>query len=93
MVDLSNRDAVVHGKNAKLTEREFELLYLLARHAGKALSKVWLFQEIWGCSPEMGLKVLAVYIRRLRSKIEDDEDNPLYIQTVRGYGYKLVAAE
>jgi len=89
-VDLKIRDARVNGVPAKLTDREFELLLVLARHKDTALDKLWIFQEIWGCAPEMGLKALAVYVRRLRQKIEKDEANPKYVQTVRGYGYKLV---
>ena len=89
-LDLHARDALVRDVPAHLTEREYELLRLLARHPGEALDKTWLFQQIWGCSPELGIKVLAVYIRRLRRKIEDDPDAPRYIQTARGFGYKLV---
>lgn len=93
VVDIRTRDALVSGKPAKLTDREYELLYLLARNMGRALDKTWLFQEIWGCTPEEGLKALAVYIRRVRQKVEQDENNPKYIQTVRGFGYKLVPVE
>ena len=92
-VDLRTRDAIVRAVPAHLTDREYELLLLFARHPGEALDKKWLFQEIWGCAPELGIKVLAVYVRRLRQKIEDDPNSPRYIQTARGYGYKLVHAE
>ncbi|MDQ2800721.1 MAG: response regulator transcription factor [Armatimonadota bacterium] len=92
-LDLRIRDAVVQGKPAHLTDREYELLLLLARHLGTALDKTWLFQQVWGNAPEMSFKALAVYIRRLRQKIEVDEDNPRYIQTVRGFGYKLSGEE
>ncbi|BDI28069.1 DNA-binding response regulator [Capsulimonas corticalis] len=89
IVDLRIRDAVVQGAPVHLTDREFELLLLLARSLGTAQDKIWLFQQIWGCSPEMGIKALAVYIRRLRQKIEVNADEPRYIQTVRGFGYRL----
>ena len=72
-----------------LTEREFELLLLLARNRNKALATSWIFENVWGYDSEMGLKTLAVYIRRLRRKIEADPDEPRYLLTVRGYGYKL----
>ena len=91
-LDLRVRDAIVRGLPAHLTEREYEVLLLLARHHGTALDKLWLFQQVWGNAPEDGIKALAVYVRRLRQKIEADEDNPRYIQTVRGFGYKLVTA-
>jgi DNA-binding response OmpR family regulator len=77
---------------AHLTDREYEVMLLLARHRGTALDKIWLFQQVWGNAPEEGIKALAVYVRRLRQKIEEDENNPRYIQTVRGFGYKLVPA-
>ncbi len=89
-LDLNARDAVVRGVPARLTDREYELLLLLARRPGASLDKTWLFQEVWGCAPETGLKVLAVYVRRLRRKIEADPDAPRYLQTVRGHGYRLV---
>jgi DNA-binding response OmpR family regulator len=92
-LDLRTRDAIVRGEPAHLTDREYEVLLLLARHRGTALDKMWLFQQVWGNAPEEGIKALAVYVRRLRQKIEEDEDHPRYIQTVRGFGYKLVPEE
>lgn len=89
VLDLRSRDAVIDGAPAHLTDREYEVLLLLARHRGTALDKLWLYQQVWGNAPEEGIKALAVYIRRLRRKIEADEDNPLCILTVRGFGYKL----
>jgi DNA-binding response OmpR family regulator len=89
-LDLHARDVVVRGAPVHLTEREYELLLLLARRPGESLDKTWLFQQVWGCMPEMGMKVLAVYVRRLRQKIEIDPDAPQYLQTVRGHGYRLV---
>ena len=92
-LDLRNRDAIVRGNRANLTDREYEVLLLLARQRGTALDKSWLFQQVWGNAPQESIKALAVYIRRLRLKIEDDEADPQYIQTVRGFGYKLVPQE
>lgn len=89
VLDLRSRDAVVEGLAVHLTDREYEVLLLLARQRGTALDKTWLFQQVWGNAPEEGIKALAVYIRRLRRKIEADEDHPTCILTVRGFGYKL----
>ncbi len=86
--DVRREGVVIH-----LTEREFELLALLARQPGVAQEKLWLFQQIWGGASELGIKVLAVYMRRLRRKIEPDLDNPQILLTVRGYGYKLAALD
>lgn len=89
VVDGDKRDALVKGAPVHLTDREFELLHLLARHQGKALSTQWIFENVWGFDAEMGTKTLAVYVRRVRCKIEADPENPHYLHTVRGFGYKL----
>ena len=88
-VDAQCRDAFCEGKPAKLTEKEFELLALLAKHREKALATDWIFQNIWGFQAGPGLKTLAVTVRRLRCKIEPDPEHPRYLHTLRGFGYKL----
>ena len=93
LVDLDAREVRREGDKLHLTEREFELLHLLARHPGKALASEWMFEQIWGYSPELGIKTLTVYVRRLREKIEVDPPRPKVLLTVRGFGYKLVAPE
>ncbi|CCW36145.1 response regulator with CheY-like receiver domain and winged-helix DNA-binding domain [Chthonomonas calidirosea] len=90
VVDFDRHDAFISGKRAQLTEREFELLALLARHVDKVLSSEWIFENVWGFQSETGPKTLAVYVRRLRCKIEADPDHPKYLLTVRGFGYQLV---
>jgi two-component system response regulator VicR len=89
IVDSDSRDAFRNGAAVHLTEREFELLHLLARHREKALASDWIFENVWGFDAEMGVKTLAVYVRRLRLKIEKDPDHPAMLLTVRGFGYKL----
>lgn len=93
VLDLDAREARKDRILLPLTEREFELLYLLARHPGKALESTWMFEQIWGYSPELGIKVLTVYVRRLREKLEDQAHAPQFLLTVRGFGYKLVREE
>lgn len=93
VVDVDKRDAFTGGHAAHLTEREFELLHLLAKNRDKALATDWIFESVWGYDAELGLKTLAVYIRRVRRKIEADPDNPRFLLTVRGYGYKLTNGE
>jgi DNA-binding response OmpR family regulator len=90
VIDADRRDAFVQGRPAGLTDREFELLHLLARNRDKAMNKDYLFETIWGYDAELATKALAVYVRRLRQKIEADADNPRHLLTVRGFGYKLV---
>lgn len=93
VVDIDAHDAFFADRPANLTEKEFELLHVLARNRGRALARDWLFEQVWGYDAELGVKTLAVYVRRLRCKIEEDPDNPRYLLTVRGYGYKMVAPD
>ncbi len=89
VVDVDRRDAISSGQPCHLTEREFELLNFLARHRNRALATEWIFENVWGYTAELGVKALAVYVRRVRSKIEADPNCPKFLVTVRGYGYKL----
>lgn len=91
VVDVDRRDAFINDVPAHLTEREFELLLLLARHRDKALATDWIFENVWGYDAELGVKTLAVFVRRVRRKIEADPDHPRFLQTVRGFGYKLTS--
>jgi DNA-binding response OmpR family regulator len=93
VVDMDAHDALIADSPAHLTAKEFELLYVLARNRGRALARDWLFEQVWGYDAELGVKTLAVYVRRLRCKIEADPDNPRYLLTVRGYGYKMASAD
>lgn len=72
-----------------LTLKEFRLLSLLARNKGKVLSRNFLLDEIWGYDYFGEIRTVDVHIRHLRKKIEDDDKNPEYIETIRGVGYKI----
>lgn len=88
-VDPSIQDALVDGNAAGLTHKEFQLLHLLATRAGKAVSRDFLIDQLWS-EDELGSdKNVAVYIRRIRQKIEKDPDVPEILLTVRGFGYRL----
>jgi DNA-binding response OmpR family regulator len=91
IIDSDNRNVFLNCGAVHLTAREFELLHFLAQHREKALASDWIFENVWGCSADMRMKTLAVYMRRLRLKIEQDPDNPSMLLTVRGFGYKLTA--
>lgn len=89
LIDRSVQDALVDGRRAGLTQREFQILELLAARAGKAVSREALIDEVWS-EDELGSdKNVAVYIRRIRQKIERDPDDPEILLTVRGYGYRM----
>jgi DNA-binding response OmpR family regulator len=93
VLDEALHDARVEGNPVGLTAKEFDLFWLLANHPGRALEKYWIFEQVWGYDADLGIKILAVYIRRLREKLENDPNNPTLIQTVRGFGYRLANAE
>lgn len=91
-VDAGLQDAVVDGKAAGLTQKEFRLVHLLATRSGRAVSRDYLLNEIWSADELASDKNVAVYIRRIRQKIEQDPDHPQFLLTVRGFGYKITAA-
>jgi DNA-binding response OmpR family regulator len=92
VVDPALRDAVVDGLPAGLTAKEFELLHLLALRRGRTVSREFLVDHLWAEDELSSEKNVAVYVRRLRSKIERDPDNPEIILTVRGFGYRAGGA-
>lgn len=86
---VSNRVFLEDGRAVDLTPIEFRLLHCLMRNAGRILSHDFLLSHAWGYEYEGYSNQIAVYIRRLRSKLEPDPANPIYITTVRGLGYRF----
>ncbi len=80
-------------REVKLTNREFDLFKTLILQKGKAVSHEDLIEEVWGIPNSDDRRHLAVCMFRLRDKLEADPENPKYIVTVRGYGYKCVDTE
>jgi DNA-binding response OmpR family regulator len=89
VVDVALQDALIDGAPAGLTQKEFQLLHLLATRAGKAVSRDFLIEQLWADDELASDKNVAVYIRRVRQKIERDPEKPEILLTVRGYGYRL----
>jgi len=85
-VDPSAREATWRGRALELTPREFDLLAFLGRHPGRVLSREELLRKVWGYDYVGETRTVDVHIRRLRSKLGDDENA---IETVTGAGYKL----
>lgn len=81
------------GQELQLSAREFDLLSILMRNAGRALSREQLLALVWGEDWIGDPRTLDVHVRWLRLKIEDDPATPVYIQTVRGHGYRFVGPE
>jgi two-component system, OmpR family, KDP operon response regulator KdpE len=89
--DLVRRHVTIRGEDVKLSPREYDLLRLLVRHAGKVLTHRFILKEVWG--GETDVQYLRIYIRALRQKIEDDPERPRYILTETGVGYRLRAPD
>lgn len=87
-IDKSKRTVCKDGIPLELTQKEFDLLLLLAENAGKTLSKDFLFNRIWGFDSFSEQQTLTVHIKWLRQKIEADPKKPSHILTVWGVGYR-----
>lgn len=81
--------AMPGGRTLELTPIEFRLLHYLMRNSGRVLTHEQLLSTVWGYDYEGYSNQVAVYVRRLRAKLEPNSDNPRYIVTVRGTGYKF----
>lgn len=78
------------GQEVYLSALEYKLLLVFIQHRGQTLTRDRLLEEIWDCAGDfVNDNTLTVYIKRLREKIEPDAQNPRYIRTVRGLGYRL----
>ena len=88
-IDPDQHVVVVRGQVAKLPLKEFELLYVLMANSGRVMTRDTLIDRVWGSDYYGDTKTLDVHIKRLRSKIEADPGNPVYILTIRGLGYKF----
>jgi two-component system, OmpR family, alkaline phosphatase synthesis response regulator PhoP len=73
----------------ELTAKEFDLLVMLMKNRGKVLTRNTLLDKVWGVEYYGDTRTVDVHVRYLRQKIEDNADEPVYIQTVRGVGYKF----
>jgi len=89
-VDLIQRRVAVEGQEVKLTPTEYEIIKLLAQHAGRVLTHKQLLKAVWGNSYNDDTHYIRVYIGQLRRKIEIDSAQPKYIVTESGIGYRLM---
>lgn len=87
-VDSRMRRICKNGEPVELSPKEYELAMTLIRNSGRALSRDHLLETVWGAFSEVEPQTLAVHIRWLRSKLEDDPSRPKAFVTVRGYGYR-----
>jgi two-component system, OmpR family, KDP operon response regulator KdpE len=92
-VDFSRQQVRLKGQPIDLTPTEYKLLYHLVRNAGHILQHGTLLAKVWGREYVDEVDYLRVYVRRLRDKLGDDPDDPRYIRTERGLGYRFVAPD
>ena len=90
-MDVERHVVTVNNGPVNLPLKEFELLEILLRNAGRVLTRMQLIARVWGSDYVGDTKTLDVHVKRLRSKIEPDPANPRYLVTVRGLGYKFEA--
>ena len=90
-MDVERHVVTVSGAHVNLPLKEFELLEMLLRNAGRVLTRGQLIDRVWGSDYVGDTKTLDVHIKRLRAKIESDPATPRHIITVRGLGYKYEA--
>jgi two-component system KDP operon response regulator KdpE len=88
-IDLPLRQVFVVDQEVHLTPTEYDLLKLLATHAGKVLTHTYLLREIWGTAYERDTQTLRVFIGQLRRKLGDDPTRPRFILTEPGVGYRF----
>ena len=88
-LNLAEKNVIIHGVEVMLTNREFEILYLLAQSPGRIFSKEQIYDIVWQEPYSGGYNIVMSHIHHIREKIEDDPGKPLYIQTVWGIGYRF----
>jgi two-component system response regulator RegX3 len=88
-MDVERHALTVDGNAVSIPLKEFELLEFLMRNSGRVLTRGQLMDRVWGSNYVGDGKTLDVHIKRIRSKIEPDPANPVYLTTVRGLGYRF----
>lgn len=90
-MDIDRHEVSVNGAVVRLALKEFELLEVLMRNAGRVVTRDQLIDRVWGAGYVGDTKTLDVHVKRLRAKIEPDPGNPTRLLTVRGLGYRYEA--
>lgn len=92
-IDLDKHIVVKSDRKVDLTLKEFELLHILIRNKGRVVTRDCLLDKVWGYEYIGETRTVDVHIRHLRQKIEDDDKNPRFIETIRGIGYRFNSGE
>jgi two-component system alkaline phosphatase synthesis response regulator PhoP len=91
-VDFDAQELRVRGKRYPLTLMEANLLKYLVHHEGKAVSRKSMLEDVWNLREDTDTRAIDHFVARLRKYIENEPSRPRHLQTVRGVGYKFVAA-
>lgn len=89
-VDFTEETATKNGEEIEFTDLEFDILEYFINHRGRTVSRKQLLRDVWGISGDITTRTIDRHVASLRKKIEPDPDDPTYIQTVYGIGYKFV---
>lgn len=90
VIDLARHEVSLAGERIRMTRKEFDLLALLARHAGRIVTHKQLLHDVWGPAHEHDVQYLRVFIGRLRGKLGDDPAAPRFILNEPGVGYRFL---
>ncbi|MFC3194502.1 response regulator transcription factor [Marinicella sediminis] len=92
-IDADRRQVHVHGKEVRLTAKEFDLLWFFASHPDKVFNRNQLLDQVWGYGHDGYEHTVNSHMNRLRTKIERDSAHPRYIKTIWGVGYQFIASQ
>ena len=92
-IDFSKHEVFKSEIKVDLTLKEFELLEILIKNKGRVMTRDFLLDKIWGYEYVGETRTVDVHIRHLRQKIEDDDKNPRFVETIRGIGYRFNLGE
>ncbi|MBC2578992.1 response regulator transcription factor [Clostridium sp. DJ247] len=92
-IDFEKHEILKNGTKIELTLKEFELLEILIKNKGRVMTRDFLLDKIWGYEYIGETRTVDVHIRHLRQKIEEDDKNPRYIETIRGIGYRFTSGD
>lgn len=88
-IDYKRMRVLLNGKDVRLTPNEYRIVALLGKHAGRVMTYKSMLRELWGPSAGMDNKILRVHMASIRRKIEPDPNEPIYIMTEVGVGYRI----
>ena len=89
-IDFSTRRATVAGQEVRLTQREYDFVRTMARHAGKVVTHKQLIAAVWGPTAEVDAQFVRVLVAQVRQKLEEDASRPRLILTEPGLGYRMI---